>query len=80
MQNKVPNFNKYLRIIDSPLFPIFIENQSKNLLNEALSLKTQFLSHHEITKCLVVRGEGKTYRPFSVRGRGKAPMDQSESL
>ena len=38
MQNKVPKFNKILRIEYCDIFPIFIKNQSKNLKYEAFSL------------------------------------------
>ena len=61
MQNKVLKINKYLRMFNSVLLFIFNENRQNNI-NEAYSLKTEFLFNNETAKCLVVRGEGEKYR------------------
>ena len=62
MQNKVLKINKILRIEYWNIFPTFIEKSTKILINEAFSLKTEFFFNVEITKCLVMWGEGEAYR------------------
>ena len=62
MQHIVLKFNEKLRIEYCQLFVTFMKNSIKNLLNEAFSFKIELLSNVEITKCLVMWGEGKTYR------------------